>query len=134
MKPDLSITPEREEVDLDPKRCFSPRQKRDIFLKANGRCDLCGAKVTGTWTAGHIKPHSLGGKTEVRNGQVECHQCSPITHKEDTTTAARCKRLELKTGQYKRRKSRGGSMIKGQGFDKRYTKKFSGKVIRREKE
>ena len=34
----------------------------------------------------------------------------------------------------KRRKSRGGSMIKGQGFDKRYTKKFSGKVIRREKE
>lgn len=134
MKPDLSIIPEREQVELDKRRLFTARQKRDIFLKFRQKCALCGVKIHGEWTAGHIIPHSQGGKTEVRNGQPECPKCSPITHKEDTTTAARCKRLALKTGQYKRRKNRGGSAIKSRGFDKSLTKKFNGKTVKRGEE
>ena len=47
MKPELSITPEREQVELDKRRLFTPKQRRDIFLKFRGRCALCGVKILG---------------------------------------------------------------------------------------
>lgn len=107
MKPDFSIVPERPIVENDPNRCFSPKQRLQIFDRAKGCCELCGIKIRGTWIAGHIIAHALGGRTTIDNGRVECLDCAPETHSEDTDSAARCKRLQGKTGQQARRKRNG---------------------------
>ena len=114
MRPDLSTVKPREAVALDPKRLFSPRQKRDIFAKARGHCDLCGVRITGRWIAGHVIPHAIGGRTEVSNGRCECLSCGEITHPEDTSTAAKCKRMARLTGRQK--PGRKVAKIKSRGF------------------
>lgn len=130
MKPDVSIVPERPKVELDPQRCFTPRQKAQIFKRAKGRCELCGAKIFFIWTAGHIKAHSKGGPTHIDNGRVECPSCAVETHSEDTTTAAKAKRMAGITGQQARR-AKNGSRLKSRGFDKTLRKKFNGEVERK---
>lgn len=108
----------REPIELDPQRCFSARQRAEIFARAGGRCEVdeCGKKITGPWVAGHIKPHSLGGRTTTDNGRVECPECCIDTQAEDTTIAAKCERMAGRKGQYARRMKRGGSLIQGAGF------------------
>jgi len=112
MKPTVSIIPSREAVTLDPQRCFSEKQKAAIFKRAGGRCEVgdCRKKIRGKWTAGHILAWSLGGPTTIENGRVECPDCSPITHGEDTATAAKAERQGLRKGQQARRKN--GSKLK----------------------
>lgn len=131
MKPELTIVPERPAVELDPVRCFTERQKAVIFETTRGRCELCGAKIRGTWIAGHIIPHSLGGKTVISNGRVECMECAVHTHEADTSTAAKCKRLMGLTGQRARREKH-GSKLKSRGFDKTLRKRMNGKTERRD--
>ena len=130
MKPDITIIPERPAVELGPVRCFSSRQKAQIFKRAKGFCDLCRSKIFGTWIAGHIIPHSLGGLTVIDNGRVEYMACAGQTHIDDTMTAAKARRLAGMTGQTARR-ARNGSKMKSRGFDKSLKKKFSGEVERK---
>lgn len=131
MKPELSILPERPAIELDPKRTFDARQRARIFQNAKGRCQLCGIKIRGRWIAGHIKAHSMGGKTEVKNGRVECPDCGGETHKEDTHSAAQAERMAGRKGQYARRKRRDKPLLQARGFDKRYRKKMNGEVEKR---
>jgi hypothetical protein len=94
-------------LELDERRCFTPRQKAEMFKRANQRCEICGAKIRGRWIAGHIIAHALGGKTSLENGRVECMNCAKITHTDDTSTAAKCERIAGRKGQYARRKKSG---------------------------
>lgn len=96
-------------LKLDPRRIFTPRQRADLFILSDGRCDLCRAKIIPGegWTAGHVIPHNLGGRTTVENAQVECNTCAVGTHKKDTGVAAKAKRQAGETGQYARRKRNG---------------------------
>ena len=87
----------RNSIELDPRRCFSAAQRAEMFLRSNGHCDMCGVKITGDWTAGHVLAWSLGGKTDVENGRVECPDCAKGTHADDTRTAAKQKRRQKKT-------------------------------------
>lgn len=130
MKPDVTIAPMRHIVDLDPVRKFSRRLRLKIFHRANGHCELCGIRVRGRWIAGHIIPHSVGGRTTIENGRVECLACARKTHADDTDAAARCKRREGKTGQYARRK-KNGPQLKSRGFNRSLSKKFDGSVVKR---
>lgn len=133
MKPLICIAPQRPPVELDPQRCFNPNQRVAIFIRAKGRCELCGTKVKGKWYAGHIIPHALGGRTEIDNGRVEGVECGCVsnTHKDDTTTAAKTERMALRKGQQKRRRERAGSSIKGGGF--KGHRKFNGEIVWRDK-
>ena len=122
-------------ITRDRKRCFDKRQRAQILARAGGYCDICGKVITGPWTAGHIIPHAMGGRTKIDNGRVECPACAKETHATDTTAAAKAERQGGRTGQYARRKRRGGSMIKGGGFgwlSKVFKKKIGGKVVKRD--
>ena len=131
MKPLVSLLKPREEVKLDPRRLFTPRQRAQIFENAKGKCELCGTKVRGKWVAGHIIPHAIGGRTEVSNGRVEgvACGCAKETASKDATTAAKCNRLLGKTGKHK--PGARVKKIKGRGFDKTLRKRMNGKVEKR---
>ena len=102
----------RKHIQLDSRRCFSPAQRAEMFLRSNGKCDMCSVKITGDWTAGHVLAWSLGGKTEIENGRVECPDCAKETHVDDTGTAAKCERMAGRKGQYARRKKNGSQFPK----------------------
>ena len=67
----------------DPRRIFSDAQARYLLILANGKCQRCGKCLHGTsYHVHHVKPHSLGGVTEVTNGQVVCPGCHKELHSE----------------------------------------------------
>jgi len=59
-------------ITLDPRRLFTPRQRAEIFLAAHGRCAKCGNKLGPDWQADHVLPWTLGGRTEISNGEALC--------------------------------------------------------------
>ena len=64
---------------LDEKRGFTEAQRIAIFRKNKGICQNknCGKKVDwNDFHADHITPHSKGGKTTVKNGQLLCSKCN----------------------------------------------------------
>lgn len=81
----------------DSRRKFTKSQEQKILenQKSLGRyvCARCG-KVLDLRDVRfhHKKPHSEGGKTEVKNGEALCSKCHNLHHHEDTI-----KRLNKKT-------------------------------------
>lgn len=61
---------------MDSRRCFTPEQKEAILRRSKGFCAHCAQALGKTWHADHIQPWSLGGKTEVENGQALCAKCN----------------------------------------------------------
>ena len=58
-------------------RTFRPSQRVALFLKAKGRCQICGCALNpADWHADHITPFALGGPTELWNGQALCPPCN----------------------------------------------------------
>lgn len=76
---------------IDPTRIFSEAQRLAIYRRDSARCQLrikCGGTEKlkwDQWHADHIKPHSLGGKTVVENGQVTCADCNSVKSNKPTT-------------------------------------------------
>ena len=69
--------------DTDEKRAFSESQRIAIFLKNDGICQFCLAEGLSerearvNWSqfeADHVLPHSKGGETLIKNGQVLCRE------------------------------------------------------------
>ena len=61
----------------DSKRIFDEVQRRVIYRKHNGICQICGKKCEcDNYQADHIIPWSKGGMTIVENGQVLCSKCN----------------------------------------------------------
>lgn len=68
-------------LPLDKQRGFSDHQRKAIYYRDGGHCQLqikCkGEKCDfGSWEADHKIPHTKGGKTTVSNGQVACPECN----------------------------------------------------------
>jgi len=57
-------------------RRFSRFQRSVLHDVAQGCCEECGAPLDDTWEADHIQPSSLGGTTDVINGQALCRRCN----------------------------------------------------------
>lgn len=59
------------------KRLFNSAQRVALFLRAGGRCELCGCGLNpAKWHADHVTPFALGGPTELWNGQALCITCN----------------------------------------------------------
>jgi 5-methylcytosine-specific restriction endonuclease McrA len=55
---------------------FKRKDRAKIALRANGRCEKCGAKLkVGEGDADHILPVELGGESVIENGQWLCTPC-----------------------------------------------------------
>lgn len=61
---------------MTDRRFFSDTQRAALFLAADGRCTNCGSDLQPGWHADHEKPHSVGGPTDVINGQALCPTCN----------------------------------------------------------
>lgn len=66
---------------IDPIRGFTHAQRLAIYRRDEGHCKVkikCDGEKVGwnNWHADHVKPHSLGGKTTVSNGQLACQPCN----------------------------------------------------------
>ena len=59
----------------EPRR-FSATQRMALYLHADGRCENCGVELGDGWHADHIVPWSMGGATDVTNGQALCPDCN----------------------------------------------------------
>lgn len=58
------------------RRHFNKKERIALFLASDGKCAVCHRVLEGGWHSDHIKPFSLGGATEVINGQALCPECS----------------------------------------------------------
>ena len=58
----------------DSKRTLSQGDKSQLMQSAGHRCEAC--KMRGKLTSGHIKAHSKGGKTSLKNSVALCMECN----------------------------------------------------------
>ena len=58
------------------KRRFDQKQKEALYWIADGACESCGVSLPKDWHADHIHPYTLGGQTDVINGQALCPKCN----------------------------------------------------------
>lgn len=61
------------------RKIYSGMQRKEIYDKAEGHCQLCGRKITPhTMTIDHIIPFADGGSNELDNLQAVCKQCNQL--------------------------------------------------------
>jgi 5-methylcytosine-specific restriction endonuclease McrA len=53
-----------------------PYSKRNVFTRDDFICQYCGNKVSTNASVDHIKPRSLGGKSEWTNTTTACLKCN----------------------------------------------------------
>ncbi len=58
------------------KRFFSSTERVILFLHAFGICQICGQEIEDGWHGDHIQAFSLGGETDLKNGQALCQKCN----------------------------------------------------------
>ena len=62
---------------MNNSRCFSPSQRKELYLRANKKCQICSAPISlDNFHADHVTPYSLGGPTNLANGQALCLPCN----------------------------------------------------------
>lgn len=71
---------DKPQEDRDGRRAFSSDQKRELYFRAGGRCSICRATLTANWHADHVIPWSVGGETDIKNGQALCQPCNSRKH------------------------------------------------------
>ena len=56
---------------------YTPRERKMIYHKAEGRCQLCGCKITyDEMSLDHIVPLAMGGEDSFENLQATCEPCN----------------------------------------------------------
>lgn len=119
MKPSVSILPEREPVPATVRKAIPEAWKRDARQRAGGVCAWPGCAVSGPLQYDHELALELGGPHANRNIQALCIPHHKVKTARDMKMIARARRLRGETGQLSRRQKRGGSSIKGGGFQPR---------------
>ena len=68
------------------RRFFSRRQKRHLYVSADGRCRKCGRPLGERWHAHHEVRFADGGVTEITNAVALCERCHIEEHSNDAET------------------------------------------------
>jgi hypothetical protein len=64
-------------VQLDSRREFTTKQKRQKYEEQNGQCYYCNNEIDFSEAIGeHSTPHSKGGKTDLENCIITCAKCN----------------------------------------------------------
>ena len=77
---------------------FTRKQRREIFERAAGKCEGCGAKLkTGSGEYDHVIPFEISRDSSVSNAALLCTPCHRgKTAKSDAPTIAKVKRIHAK--------------------------------------
>lgn|SRR5574341_116480 len=74
---------------------FPAKVRAAAFLRADGKCEICHAKIVGRAEYDHIIPDGLGGTPDLDNCQVTCSKCHRLkTSSEDVPRIAKAKRQQ----------------------------------------
>ena len=113
---------------MKAKRASLTKNERAALVRAQG--GLCF-----TWGCDgrpeigeHFTPVAMGN--DQKPDCLLCRDCAARKTKRDIANIAKVKRLRNGKTQYDKRKAK-GSKLRGRGFDKTKSKKFSGKVVKR---
>jgi superfamily II DNA or RNA helicase len=63
-------------VRVNERRRFNDSERAALYLAADGHCTNCGTELQPGWHGDHMEPYSLGGQTDVINGQALCPPCN----------------------------------------------------------
>ena len=59
------------------RKSYSDDVRKLIYIKAGGRCELCGRKILlDDMTLDHVNPLSMGGDDDVENLSCTCYPCN----------------------------------------------------------
>lgn len=77
---------------------FTRKQRLEIWTRANGHCEGCGAKLkVGSGEYDHVIPFEISRDSSVSNAQLLCGICHGTkTAKSDAPTIAKVKRIHAK--------------------------------------
>lgn len=125
----IATTP-RQTVEATPRKAMTTARKRAIWLAHDGRCADCRRPVPMVGDGvvyDHDKMLWIGGEESNEAVRPLCSTCNKAKTANDATVRAKTKRIIYKQG------PRPPSRLKSRGFDKSRTRKFSGKVVERER-
>lgn len=93
------------------RREFSRKVRAAAFLRANGTCESCSAKLkVGEGEVDHILPCALGGEPMLANARVLCSVCHKAKSADDIKTVRKSDR--------QRDKASGATLSSPRGFRK----------------
>jgi 5-methylcytosine-specific restriction endonuclease McrA len=77
------------------RRRFTVLERAEFFAKVNGHCEKCTRKIphSDDWDLDHVIPLSRGGTNDDHNMQVLCSWCHGDKTSDDTSGAAKDKRV-----------------------------------------
>lgn len=110
------------------RREFSRKTRREVFLRAGGRCEHCSAKLkVGEGEYDHVIPCEFGGDDTADNCQVLCRVCHKLKTAKDIGAIRKSDRV----------RDRHAGIIRpthrwGYGKNDPLKKKVGGKVVRRD--
>jgi 5-methylcytosine-specific restriction endonuclease McrA len=118
-------------LTIEKRKPLTRAEFGQLMIDQEGKCDCgCGEKLQPMGEGvvdEHRVPLALGGSNDLSNRHLFRRPCALAkTNDGDLKRVAKAKRQGGEKGQYARRKLRGGSSIKGRGFDKTLTRPFSG--------
>lgn len=109
-----------------------PKAVRVAVLKRSGSmCELPGCGAVGAEFDHYPKPVAFGGESVLENCRFLCRHHNAELGAETATQAAQADRKGGRTGQYarqQRRKEKGLTGLRSQGFSKTHRKKMNGTV------
>jgi 5-methylcytosine-specific restriction protein A len=109
------------------RREFSKQVKRDAFLRANGSCEECGARLpVAGFHYDHEIPDGLGGEPTLDNCAVRCIPCHDRkTRGKDVPAIAKMKRIRDRHQGIRKKSTFACSK------DSPWKKRLDGSVVRR---
>lgn len=82
-KPTYPVHPMIQPITKTPRRCFTSKERSEIYIRDKGRCGICGEFIPlNEFTIDHIVPISKGGTYDYDNLQCCCFKCNQLKSNE----------------------------------------------------
>ena len=83
VQPTQPVYPMIQPITKTPRRCFTNKERSEIYIRDKGRCGICGEFIPlNEFTIDHIVPISKGGTYDYDNLQCCCFKCNQLKSNE----------------------------------------------------
>ena len=83
VQPTQPVHPMIQPITKTPRRCFTSKERSEIYIRDKGRCGICGEFIPlNEFTIDHIIPISKGGTYDYDNLQCCCFKCNQLKSNE----------------------------------------------------